>query len=429
MRARRVNIRRLKRRVSHGLMWLSLALAAALAAHAAAHAQSAGGARDPDREPGDYVDAFNAQLDAAFATGEFAGLAVAVVEGGDLTVLKVYGETVYGSGERVTPDTVFRLASVSKGFASTLVGMLVDEGRLEWEDKAVDHAPRFALRSTRETGSVSVADLASHRTGLPAYAWDNYLEKGVSVDDLLDKNRRTGLVCRPATCYAYQNITYSLLADVAEDAGRGTFAEQLERKVFEPLGMYHASVGLEPLMEAQSWARPHARGGRKARWRAYTPNEHYYRVAAAGGLNASVYDLIQWVRAQLGHEPEVLNTQVLTQLHAPVVETPTEVKKLRWLSERLNDADYALGWRVYDYAGERMVVHAGGVSGYRSMVAMLPEHDLGIAILWNSSSGRGWRIMPTLMDLYLGLDDQDWLKVNRLVAAREARAAVANGSP
>ncbi|MCG8440546.1 MAG: serine hydrolase, partial [Caulobacterales bacterium] len=162
-------------------------------------------------------------------------------------------------------------------------------------------------------------------------------------------------------------------------------------------------------------------------WRAFTPDQNYYRVAPAGGLNASIDDMAQWVRAQLGHAPRVVSDEALSDIHAERVRTPKEFVKNRWMGRRLRDADYALGWRVYDYAGERLVFHAGGVAGYRAVVALLPEKDLGLAVLWNSSSSRGWRIMPTLLDAYLDLAEQDWLRVSPILASSGSRTS--RGSP
>lgn len=376
-------------------------------------------AADARAEDAPYIAEFERRLDAAYATGEFVGLAVAVVKDGDLAALRVYGETVTGSDEPVTPNTVFRLASVSKGFASTLVAQLAADGRLSWSDPVVDHAPRFRLKSASATQEVTLAHLASHTAGVTAYAYDNFLEDGASVDRILDMTARTDMVCRVGACYQYQNTVYSLLGDAVEHASGATFEEAMDEQVFEPLGMFNASVGLEPLLDNDNWARPHSRAGRNGGWRAFEPNDSYYRVAPAGGLNASIDDMVQWVRAQLGHEPEVVSDAVLDELHEPVIDTPRERRKLRWMRDRLRDADYALGWRVYDYAGERLVLHAGGVAGYRAMVALAPDEDLGVAILWNSSSGRGWRIMPTLMDAYFDLPDKDWLRVDTLLASME----------
>ena len=385
-------------------------------------------------EPQEYLAAVRAQLDVAAADDDFVGLAVAIIDKGELALLKTYGETEVNGGDKVGPDTVFRLASVSKGFATTLVGQLHAEGQIDWNDRVTEHAPSFRLRSSASTRRVRVADIASHQTGLPSYAYDKDLEAGVSMSHLLAKTGRTAPVCPPRDCYRYQNITFSLLGDVVEKADGGELGDIADERLFEPLGMETASVGLAELLNSPSWAKPHRRRGKRGAyyWQTMTPNEAYYRVPAAGGFNASIWDMAQWVRAQLGHEPGVIAPEVLERIHTPVVSTPSERNKARYLRSRVRQAEYALGWRVYDYLGEELVYHAGGVAGYRAFVALLPEHDFGVVAMWNSANSKGWRIMPTVVDAYLGVEPRDWLDVGDQIMADVRALAeedVMSGSP
>lgn len=370
----------------------------------------------PARPREEYVASIEQQLDVVMQSGDFVGLAVVVLDGPDIALLRTDGVTSVDTEEAVSADTAFRFASVSKGFASTLVGQLVQEGRLSWDDRVSDAIPRFQLRSRTATRSVTWEHILSQSVGLPDHAYDNFLERGESVSALLDRTARARLECMPGNCYGYQNITYSLSGDVVEHVEGRDFDEVLEERLFDPLQMETASVGLEGLQESQSWARPHTRRRRTHRWRSFEPNENYYRVAAAGGLNGSILDLAQWVRAQMGYMPDVVDTELRETLHQPRIETPEQVRRMRWMDTRLREAHYALGWRVFDYSGERLVFHAGGVAGYRALVGILPERDFGFAVLWNSRTGRGWRIMPMILDAYLGYQSEDWLGVQELIA-------------
>lgn len=371
-------------------------------------------------QPVGFASRIRDELDIAFDSGDFVGLAVVVMQGPDIALMRTYGETEAGSREDVTPHTVFRFASLSKGFASTVVGQLVEEGSLSWNDRVADRVPEFRLNSAGATRMVTLENLLSHRVGLPNHAFDNYLESGESMSRLLRRTSQASLSCVPGECHSYQNITYSLAGNVIESVDGRSFDSALSNRIFSPLGMGDASVGLDELRSSASWARPHTRRRRSDAWEPFQPNNSYYRVAAAGGLNGSISDLAQWLRAQMGYRPDVVSADVLERLHRPLVDTPRQSRQLRWMNERLRDTDYALGWRVYDYAGERLVYHAGGVAGYRAFVGFLPEHDLGFAVLWNSRSGRGWRIMPAIMDAYLGYEDEDWLGLEDILATREA---------
>jgi beta-lactamase class C len=214
------------------------------------------------------------------------------------------------------------------------------------------------------------------------------------------------MTCRPGECYAYQNVAFSLIGDVVAGATGRSYADAVSRLVFQPLGMRDASVGLEGIESSARWARPHVRGG--GGWTALTPKPTYYRVAPAAGVNASISDMAQWLIAQSGHRPDVLPASLLATLHAPLIETPGEMRASSWRRERLLDAGYAIGWRVYDYAGHRMVFHGGAVQGYRAAIAMLPDTDLGVVLLWNSDSALPSALLPTILDRALGLPPH-WL--------------------
>jgi beta-lactamase class C len=127
-----------------------------------------------------------------------------------------------------------------------------------------------------------------------------------------------------------------------------------------------------------------------------TPKPTYYRVAPAAGVNASASDMAQWLLAHTGHRPDVLPAPLLATLHA-LISTPGE-RRAGWRRERISEADYAIGWRVFDYAGHRVVFHAGAVQGYRGMIAMIPEEDFGTVILWNSESPLPSGLLPTILD-------------------------------
>jgi Beta-lactamase class C and other penicillin binding proteins len=193
-------------------------------------------------------------------------------------------------------------------------------------------------------------------------------------------------------------------------AASGNFYEQeVQRRVFKPLGMNDASLGLAGIESSPRWARPHVRS--RNGWVSLRPKPTYYRLPPAAGVNASISDMAQWLLAHTGHRPDVLPAPLLATLHAPVVSTPGELRS-GWRRDRVQAASYALGWRVFDYAGEELVFHAGAVQGYRGMTAMLPGRDLGIAILWNSESSLPSGLLPTILDRALGLPPERWLDVD-----------------
>jgi beta-lactamase class C len=355
-------------------------------------------------------------LNQAIKSGDFVGLAVAVVRGGEVTFLRTYGETEIGGGEPVNEDTLFRIASLSKGFASSMVGLAVTEGKLSLDLPVSGFAPELTLPRGAEK-SLTLADILSHRTGLPPNAYDNLLEAGLLPDAILPEYRKVKPVCPAADCYAYQNITYDLAGRALEKAYGATYEDLVAARLFRPLGMKTASYGLDGLTRGGNWARPHTRKSQKdpARpphpWTKMDVKTPYYATPAAGGVNASIRDMAQWLKAQLGNAPDVLPSGILEQIHAPQVATPAETRRMRGALQGLASSHYAYGWRVYGYAGQTVVAHGGTVDGYGAQIMFVPELDVGIVVLSSTRSKRLWRIAPMFLDLTLGLPPRDWMEL------------------
>ena len=312
------------------------------------------------------------------------GLAVAVVEDGEIRFAKGYGETVAGSGDPVTPETVFRWASLSKGVAADMVALLAEEERLSLFEPVGRYAASLRLPGGNEQRA-TVSDLLSHRLGLFSHAQDPRLEEGWDPHYLRSTMATLHNICAPGSCHAYQNVAYDAASEIVERVTGKPYAQTVQERLFGPLGMRGASMSRAALMGSASWARPHV-GGRSSRPVEIT--ESYYRVPAAGGVNGSITDLAVWMRAQMGEMPRVLPPAVLQAVQTPRANTPGETGRRRKFRERTHASAYGLGWRIIDYAGHRVIGHHGGVRGYRSMIMFDPELRSGIVALWNSSSSR-----------------------------------------
>jgi beta-lactamase class C len=346
------------------------------------------------------------------AEAGISGLAIAIVQDDTFLLERGFGVTDTGSGELVTSDTVFRIASLSKAFAGTLSAMLVREGSLRWDTRVADQLPAFKLRNLHSAQMLTVKDILSHRVGLPYNTHDRLLEADEPYQLLVAKLDAVPSICEAGQCYSYQNIAFSLIGDMVFASTGDFYSHQVEKRIFHPLGMYTATYGRDALEASESWARPHIK--QKGRWAAIRPKETYYRIPPAAGVNASAHDLGLWLQAQLGRFPDVLQPEVLASVQAPQVQTPGELGTSPWRRERLLDAHYGLGWRVYDYQGTQLIFHAGAVQGYRAMLGFLPAHGFGIAVVWNCESGVPAGLMPTALDRYLGQPPRDWLELDKL---------------
>ncbi|MGF1543081.1 MAG: serine hydrolase domain-containing protein [Parvularculaceae bacterium] len=346
-------------------------------------------------------DAFQSRLAEFAASDDVVGLAAAVVRGGKTTLIGTYGVRAIDGEAPIARDTRFRIASLSKGFASSVVAQLLAEKKLSLDDSIATYAPDFRLRGAPARAATLEAIL-SHRVGLPPYAYDNLLEAGVPPREIRRRLGDVKPVCGIAQCYAYQNVAYDTIADAIAEVDGRPYADAVRVRLFEPLALKSASFGRAALTSDENWARPHRRR-RGANWRVVEVKPFYYALPAAGGVNATVDDMAAWLAAQMGYAPEVLDEEMRAELHRPRVSTPAEIRRLRLMRPHLKDAQYGLGWRIYDYAGETVVSHSGSVDGYSAQIAFLPARDAGLVLLTNSRSKAFWGLMPAFLNNELGL--------------------------
>jgi beta-lactamase class C len=335
------------------------------------------------------------------------GLAVGVVENGRITFLQGYGETLAGSGEPVTPETVFRWASCSKGLAATMVAKLAEQGKIDLNAPVANYAPDLKLPGGNEY-KASVGDLLSHRLGLYRDAFANKLEEGQDPSFLRTQLGTLNAVCAPGTCWDYQNVAYDASSEMVSRITHLSYEEAVKRYLFNPIGMASGSVSMAGLEASRSWARPHSAGKRP-----WPMVDTYYKVPGAAGINSNIKDMALWMEAQMGEMPDVLDGRVLDTIHAPYVVTPAERGRMRKFLERLGTAWYGYGWRSYDYAGHRIIGHRGGIRGYRSLILFDPVKKSGVVALWNSDTWQPGGLEFEVMDMIYHLPFRDWLEINR----------------
>ncbi|MEQ7873166.1 serine hydrolase domain-containing protein [Sphingomonas sp. ASV193] len=360
---------------------------------------------DPNaRHAIDYA-ALDARLQQMITRPAMVGMAVGVVENGRITFLKGYGDTIEGSGDKVTTDTVFRWASCSKGVAGTLVAKLAEQGKLSLDEPIADLGTSLRLPMAAERWA-TVTDLLSHRLGLYRNALDNKLEEGADPHALRGELGGLNPVCKPGTCWNYQNVAYDAASEIVIKKTGLSYDQAARQLLFNPIGMTSASTTMAGLESAKSWARPHSVGRRPL-----PMSDAYYRVPAAGGMNSNIRDMAMWMLAQMGEMPLVLDPKLLDTIHAPLVATPLERQHLRKFLERLHDPMYGLGWRSYDYEGHHIVGHRGGINGYRSLILFDPALKSGVVALWNSNTNQPGGLEFEVMDMLYKLPFRDWMEL------------------
>lgn len=360
----------------------------------------------------DY-DRLDQRLTQLSREDDMVGLAVAVIDKGQIAFARGYGVTAYGESP-VTKDTVFRWASLSKGVASSLTAKLAMEGRFALDDTLASFRTSLRLPGKGEE-TATLEDLLAHRVGVVSNAYDTLLEDGRDPADIRGRLAGLKVVCPIRDCHSYQNVAFDAVTEIVEAATGATYSAAVDTSLFKPLNMTTASTGRAGLINSASWAKPYEKKRDTPRPVRQTVKEPYYKVPAAGGVNGSILDLAQFARAQMGLEPDVLTPETLEALHMPRVYTPREQSRLSAHYEgRMKDARYALGWRTYKYDvnGSRVVGHRGAVEGYRSLMLFDPELDSGVVVLWNSNARRPVGIELEVMDMVYGLPPQDWMQID-----------------
>ena len=309
------------------------------------------------------------------------GYVFVVVEKGRPPNIITFGETER-NGEAIDENTVFRLASVSKTFTAMLMAKLVERKQLNWQTSLTQLAPEVGF-SAAGLDKMTLTHLIGQSSGYIPNAYDNLIEANYPVKRVLNKLADLEPLCSPGRCYTYQNALFGVLEHYFSEQD-SSFREQLDAEIFKPLNMPHASSGKAALQSADKWAKPHIAIARD-KWRKGRVQNNYYRFSPAAGVNASIRDMVVWVRAMLGEYPKVVSQHTINTLTKPHIKTTRELNRRNW-RQHLEAAHYGLGWRVYNFEGHKLNYHGGWVKGYRADVAFAPEFGVGYAMLMNAES-------------------------------------------
>lgn len=335
---------------------------------------------------------------------EMTGLAVAIVEDGEIIFAKGYGLKDRSRHEKVTEHTVFRWASLSKAIGATAAMQLADEGVLELQTPITDYAP--SLDVPEAAFATTLEDVLSQRTGIEHNAYDKRIEAGQQAKFVRGALGDVDRLCEPGACHSYQNVAFDAAAEAIESATGLPYKAVISERIFKPLGMETASTTLAGLTQSRNWAKPHNSRGQLIS----SVKPTYYRVPAAAGVNSSVVDLAKWMQAQFDGETALGGT-IVQSTRTPRIATPYEDRKMRRFYGALTKASYGLGWRIYDFDGRTVVGHRGAVQGYRAHVLFDPEARTGVAVLWNSSHYRPSGLALEIMDQVYGNAKRDWMRL------------------
>jgi CubicO group peptidase (beta-lactamase class C family) len=356
----------------------------------------------------------------ALAHWSVPGAAIAIVHEGRLVYLKGFGVKELGKTEPVTQDTVFPLASCSKALTVTALAMLADDGKLDWDDPVRKHLPWFKLADPFADANVTLRDLLTHRTGLGKHE-PLWYRSPLTMEERVRRLRFLEPSHSFRSTFEYQVLAYGAAGLAAGQAAHSTWQELLQERLLVPLDMKTASAVFPGAGKADC-ASPHKQTAQGVAPAPRYPLEH---PDPAGSIHASARDLSKFLRLQLSsglwQGRRLVSEDNLHETHTPQMVIRHEALS-RAMNPHTNTLAYTLGWIAQDYRGRWMLMHGGTVDGFRAQLTLVPDAQLGIALLNNlDRTWMNFALSNILVDRYCQLPAKDWNSYIQEVAKQDER--------
>ncbi|TDQ11720.1 serine hydrolase [Pedobacter metabolipauper] len=354
-------------------------------------------------------------MEEALVKLKVAGAAIAIVKDGKVIHQKGYGLSSMETKRPTTEFTNFQIASNSKAFTTAALAILVDEGKLKWDDEVKKYLPEFKMYNEYVTENFNIVDLLTHRSGLGLGAGDlTFIPDGAdfTVKDIATIFQHFKPVSAFRIKYNYDNLLYIIAGEIIARVSKMSFEEFIKKRIFQPLKMNNSFVGDSMIHQITDLARPHstATGTIKA-----INRFNIGMISPAGGIYSNVSDMSKWMMVQLnkGKYGDGLQTSLFSAANSSKMWTIQTVLP-NYVSERYNTHfnGYGLGWQLNDMRGNLVAMHTGGLPGMLSQVTLVPDLNLGVVVLTNTESGGGsltFALSRAILDSYFGLDDAKWI--------------------
>lgn len=359
------------------------------------------------------LDAKLAEIDAyaekARVEWNVPGMAVVIVKDDKVVFTKGYGVQKLGSPEKVNEETLFAIASNSKAFTTASLAVLIDQGKIGgWDDKVSKYLPDFQLYAPYVTSDLTIRDIVSHRVGLGTFSGDLlWYETTYSSDEVLRRVRFLKPTHGFRTGFGYQNLMFMAAGEIVAKVSGKSWGDFVKETFLIPLKMNRTTTTVRDVKDNAAWPHNESQGnGLRVLHRGNVDS-----AAAAAGLNASVKDLGNWLRMQLGNgkfeDKQIVSPRNMWEMHQPAVILPVSPGAQNLFAKNFDT--YGLGWNIADYRGKKVVSHGGGLDGMISKTAMMPEEKLGLVVLTNSENNVSTAMEFKIFDVFLSTKDpKDW---------------------
>jgi CubicO group peptidase (beta-lactamase class C family) len=347
-------------------------------------------------------------VEATMGDWGIPGLSVAVVKGDSVIYARGFGVLRIGEPARVTPETMFAIGSISKSFTAAALAMLVDQGKIRWDDPVGTRLPGFALADPVASSGTTIRDLLSHRTGLPG---ENTVFWGSDVPraEIVRRIRFLPVRAPPRTQFEYQNLAFVAAGEVVPAMTGKSWDHFISERIFGPLGMARATTSVGTLSQFNNVASPHAPIDGRTQPIGWLNLDN---AGAAGSIVASALEMTKYLRLQLGkgtyEGKRILSDSVVRQMHSGSTIVPLESS----IAPAFPDAhfiEYGLGWFRQDYHDHLIIQHGGQTDGMHANLAFMPELGVGLVVLTNSVMfGYPAAISYRVFDAFLNRPERDW---------------------
>ncbi len=341
---------------------------------------------------------------------DIPSMSVGVVKDGKLVYTKSYGVLEVGKTEKPDANTLYAIASNSKAFTASIIGMLVQEGKISWDDKVKDYLPYFEVYDPWVSKEVTIRDLLSHRVGLGTFSGDVIWYKStLSSEEIVKGAKFIPKSFDFRAGYGYSNVMYIAAGEVIKKVTGKPWHVVVKERILTPLAMDRTLTSPEKLAEVGNFATPH---GRKDGVNFPIAWENWEEIGALGGLISSVNDVSKWMIFTMNKgihgKDTLLSSKTFNMLLTPHNNFTVDHTKKNDFNRHFSA--YGLGWSLSDYHGNLRIGHTGGYDGMITAVTMVPDQQLGVVILTNGMKSPITAATNYLLDLYTGVKFKDWNK-------------------
>ncbi|MCF8371885.1 MAG: serine hydrolase [Bacteroidales bacterium] len=354
-------------------------------------------------------DRLDVYFQKALADWEVPGMAIGIVKNDTLIFAKGYGVREIGKPEKVDANSMFAIASNTKSFTSAAIAILVEEGKLSWDDKVIKYLPYFELYDPWVTANMTIRDLLCHRSGLETFSGDLvWYGTTYSREEVVKRAKYLEPAYPFRTHFGYQNIMFIAAGEIVSKVSGMTWDEFLKERFFSPLEMNRTTTTINDFARLGNVAMPHTSDQGKT---ISIPYMNWDNIGGAGAINSCVNDVSKWLMLQLNkgtfNGKEIFNKESSHEMWTPHTIQDVSLGAERvWPSTHFKS--YGLGWSLFDYHGRKIVGHGGGYDGVLSYTCMVPEENLGFVILTNKNSTLYYSLIYKILDTFLSDDKTDW---------------------